>query len=101
MNTILRSSDFDIWLKKLNDQQAKDKILIRLKRATKGNFGDCKPVGEGISELRIDTGPGYRVYFTQTGNMIYLLLAGGDKSTQEKDIARAKLIAREFKEMKP
>ncbi|NTW84284.1 MAG: type II toxin-antitoxin system RelE/ParE family toxin [Chlorobiaceae bacterium] len=100
MNTILRSSEFDTWLKKLKDLKAKARIFSRIDNAVLGNFGDCKPAGDGISEMRIDAGPGYRVYFTQTGNTVYLLLAGGDKSTQDKDIARAKIIAREFKEMK-
>jgi putative addiction module killer protein len=83
------------------DLNAKARIYSRIDNAVLGNFGDCKSAGEGISEMRIDTGPGYRLYFAKTGTKVYLLLAGGDKSTQEKDIARAKLIAREFKEMKP
>jgi putative addiction module killer protein len=74
--------------------------LARLRSATLGNFGDCEPVGEGVSEMRIHFGPGYRVYFMRTGTTIYVLLVGGDKSTQKQDIARAKKMARELKESK-
>jgi putative addiction module killer protein len=100
MNTFVRSSDFDAWLSGLADQKAKARILARLRSATLGNFGDCEPVGEGISEMRIHFGPGYRVYFVRTGTTIYVLLAGGDKSSQKQDIARAKKMARELKETK-
>jgi putative addiction module killer protein len=72
--------------------------LARLARARLGNFGDCKPVGEGVSEMRIDCRPGYRVYFVRQGTMTYLLLLGGDKSTQDRDIERAKAMARDLKE---
>ncbi|HEV7909994.1 MAG TPA: type II toxin-antitoxin system RelE/ParE family toxin [Methylocella sp.] len=65
-----------------------------------GNFGDCEPVGEGVSEMRIHAGPGYRVYFLRTGATLYLLLTGGDKSSQKQDIIRAKEMARELREMK-
>jgi putative addiction module killer protein len=74
--------------------------LTRLRGATLGNFSDCEPVGEGISEMRIHFGPGYRVYFVRTGATFYVLLAGGDKSSQRQDIARAKNMARELKETK-
>lgn len=84
----------------LADTKAKAKILARLRSATFGNFGDCEAVGEGVSEMRVHAGPGYRVYFTRKGATVYLLLAGGDKSTQKRDIARAKAMARELKEMK-
>ena len=100
MNTFVRSSDFDAWLSGLADQKVKARILARLRSATLGNFGDCEPVGEGISEMRIHFGPGYRVYFVRTGTTIYVLLAGGDKSSQKRDIARAKKMARELKETK-
>jgi putative addiction module killer protein len=101
MNTFIRSSDFDAWLSGLSDLKAKARILARLQSAALGNFGDSEPVGEGISEMRIHVGAGYRVYYTRTGTTVYILLAGGDKSTQRKDIAHAKKLARELKEEKP
>lgn len=73
-------------------------ILARLARVRLGNLGDCKPVGEGVSELRVDYGPGYRVYFGQKGRTLVVLLCGGDKRTQDRDIRLAKLYWREFKE---
>ena len=97
MNTFIRSSDFDRWLAELADQKAKARILVRLQSAIKGNFGDCAPVGEGVSEMRIHVGPGYRVYYTRMGKTLYFLLAAGDKSTQSKDIAHARKLARELK----
>jgi putative addiction module killer protein len=101
MNTFIRSSDFDAWLSGLADQKAKARILSRLQSAMQGNFGDCEPVGEGVSEMRIHTGPGYRVYYTRTGKTVYFLLAGGDKSSQSKDIAHARKLARELKAENP
>ena len=89
MNIILKSDKFDDWLSKLRDKKAKAKIALRLGRAEQGNFGDCEPVGEGVSEMRIHYGPGYRLYFTRRGEVVYLLLLGGDKSTQQKDIRQA------------
>lgn len=100
MNTLLRSSDFDAWLDRLADQKAKARILARLASATFGNFGDCEPVGEGVSEMRVHVGAGYRVYYTQTGTTVYVLLAGGTKASQTKDIAIAKKMARELKRAK-
>lgn len=100
MNSFIKSSSFDVWLSKLKDEKAKARILARLRSATLGNFGDCKPVGEGISEMRINVGAGYRVYYARIGSTIYLLLAGGDKSSQKKDIMTAKTILKEYKEMK-
>jgi putative addiction module killer protein len=100
LNTLLRSSDFDVWLSHLADQKAKARILARLTSATCGNFGDCEPVGEGVSEIRIHVGAGYRVYYTRTGSTVYVLLAGGVKATQAKDIAKAKRMARELKKAK-
>jgi putative addiction module killer protein len=88
-------------LSELADVKAKARILARLRSATFGNFGDCEAVGEEVSEMRVHAGPGYRVYFTRKGATVFLLLAGGDKSTQRRDIARAKAMARELKEMKP
>lgn len=100
MNTLLRSSDFDAWLARLADQKAKARILARLASAEYGNFGDCEAAGEGVSEMRIHVGAGYRVYYTRTGSTVYVLLAGGVKATQTKDIAKAKKMARELKKAK-
>lgn len=98
MNTFIRSSDFDAWLSRLADNKARARILARLRSATLGNFGDCEPVGEGVSEMRVHVGPGYRVYFVRRGTTVYVLLTGGDKSSQRQDIARAKKMARDLKE---
>jgi putative addiction module killer protein len=92
----VRQTDlFASWLRKLRDKQARARIQIRVRRLSLGNFGDVKPVGEGVSELRIDYGPGYRVYFQRIGNLLVLLLVGGDKKTQDADIAKAKKLAKE------
>ena len=96
-----RSSDFDAWLSGLADHKAKARVLARLRSATLGNFGDCEPVGEGVSEMRVHVGPGYRVYFARMGTTIYVLLTGGDKSSQKQDIDRAKKMAGELKDTKP
>lgn len=98
MYTFLRSVEFDHWLSELKDLRGKARILERLRSATLGNFGDCEPVGEGVSEMRIHVGPGYRVYFARSGQTVYLLLCGGSKASQKRDIARAKRMAREIKE---
>ncbi len=98
MFTLVRSSQFDEWLSALADQKGKARILARLTSASLGNFGDCEAVGEGVSEMRIHFGPGYRVYFMRNGAMVYVLLTGGDKGTQRRDIERAKQMARELKE---
>lgn len=89
MNTFQKSDEFDAWLVGLKDPVGKAQIALRLDRAAKGNLGDCEPVGEGVLEMRIHHGPGYRVYFTRRGTVVYLLLLGGDKSTQKRDIKRA------------
>ncbi len=94
MNTFQKSDEFDAWLIGLKDRIGKAQVALRLDRAAKGNFGDCEPVGEGVSEMRIHYGPGYRVYFTRRGAVVYLLLSGGDKSTQKHDIKRAIEMAR-------
>ena len=83
-------SPFEEWLDALRDRRAIDKIEKRLRRIESGNLGDYRSVGEGVCELRINYGPGYRVYFGQIGSTIVLLLCGGDKSTQEQDIEKAK-----------
>ena len=100
LNTLLRSSDFDTWLSHLADQKAKARILARLASATFGNFGDCEAVGGGVSEMRVHVGAGYRVYYTRTGPTVYVLLAGGVKASQTKDISKAKKMARELKRTK-
>ena len=93
----IRQTEYYIkWFEKLKDRRARAKIAIRIRRVSLGNLGDVKPVGEGISELRIDYGPGYRVYFTQRNNQLIILLAGGDKTTQTSDIQKAKKIALEI-----
>ena len=97
MNTFLRSSDFDAWLSNLAGQKAKARILARIRSATFGNFGDCEPVGEGVSEMRIHVGAGYRVYYLRSGLTVYVLLAGGIKASQTRDITKAKKMARELK----
>jgi putative addiction module killer protein len=84
------------WFADLRDRQAKTRIDIRIRRLSLGNPGDVKPVGEGVSELRIPYGPGYRVYFVQRGEVLVVLLAGGNKSTQDRDIRTAKELARDL-----
>ncbi|MCL2382298.1 MAG: type II toxin-antitoxin system RelE/ParE family toxin [Treponema sp.] len=96
MSVIRSTTEFDKWFANLRDKRAKIRIDIRIKRLAEGNFGDVKPVGEGISEMRIHFGAGYRVYYKDTGKEIIILLCGGDKSTQEADIVRAKKIWREL-----
>ncbi|MDB9512047.1 type II toxin-antitoxin system RelE/ParE family toxin [Kamptonema animale CS-326] len=83
------TSPFENWYDSLRDTRARNRIQLRLKRVIAGNLGDCGSVGEGVFELKIDYGPGYRVYFGQVGLTIILLLVGGDKSTQERDIKKA------------
>jgi putative addiction module killer protein len=94
MNTFHRSDEFDSWLAELKDKLGRARIVHRIRSAEHGNFGDCEPVGDGVSEMRIHFGPGYRVYFTRRGEVIYLLLLGGDKSSQKRDIKRAIEMAR-------
>jgi putative addiction module killer protein len=84
---------FDQWLSDLPDRAARARIISRIDRLSRGNAGAVKVVGEGVSEMRIDTGPGYRVYYKQTGTTIIVILCGGDKSSQDKDIKKAKRIA--------
>ena len=85
------------WLADLNDRQARTRIEARLARAAAGNLGDVEAVGEGVMELRIDWGPGYRVYFARVGQVVVLLLCGGDKRMQQRDIARAKTYLKDYK----
>ena len=98
MYTILKTKEFDAWLRKLRDTKGKAKILARIKSAELGNLGDSKPVGTGVSEMRIHFGPGYRVYYKKRGRQIIVLLIGGDKSSQALDIDRAKALAEKLKE---
>ena len=91
---IKKLSYFNDWVKKLKDIKAKVSIFRRIDRLKKGNFGDCKSVGEGVSELRIKTGKGYRVYFKNEDGEIIIILIAGDKSTQTKDIEKAKELAK-------
>lgn len=95
---IRKTSVFRDWMKKLKDAIAKAHIDRRIDRLSRGNPGDVEPIGEGCSEMRIDYGPGYRVYYKDTGREIVIILCGGDKSTQRNDIARAKQLAREEEE---
>lgn len=92
---IFTTQVFDTWFKRLRDRRAAARIQARIDRAESGNLGDCKPVGEGVSEMRIDVGPGYRVYFLQRGAEVIILLAGGQKSTQAKDVAAARRLAKQ------
>jgi putative addiction module killer protein len=94
MNTFHRSAEFDSWLTALKDKLGRARIAHRIRSAEHGNFGDCEPVGEEVSEMRVHFGPGYRVYFTRRGEVTYLLLLGGDKSSQKRDIKRAIEMAR-------
>jgi len=93
MNTIQTTEVFDSWFSNLKDRTAKARIQARIDRVEEGNFGDCQPVGEGVSEMRIHTGPGYRIYFKQVGMEIFVLLAGGNKATQQQDIKGALELA--------
>ncbi|WP_320197009.1 type II toxin-antitoxin system RelE/ParE family toxin (plasmid) [Agrobacterium rosae] len=98
MFTIRRTRDYADWIKTLKDFRAQARIADRIDRLAAGNPGDVKPVGEGVSELRVNYGPGYRVYFVPDGSVVYVLLCGGDKSTQDKDIRLAKKLAQQLKE---
>ncbi|GAA0840925.1 type II toxin-antitoxin system RelE/ParE family toxin [Marinobacter szutsaonensis] len=97
MNQILETEVFSEWLDQLNDQKAKNKILDRIDRAEDGNFGDHKSLGDYVSEMRLTHGPGYRIYYTKIGKLVFLLLCGGTKPTQKKDIKIAKEMAAELR----
>jgi putative addiction module killer protein len=96
MMEVVRTDDFVKWLKRLKDKQGKLRILERIDRLAHGNPGDVKSVGNGVSELRLAYGPGYRVYYLQDRELLVLLLCGGDKSTQQRDIEKARKIAKEW-----
>jgi putative addiction module killer protein len=99
MYIIDKTDEFDKWFRKVKDIRAKAKILFRIQRIEQnGNFGDCESVGEGISELRIHYAKGYRVYFKEYGEKIVLLINGGNKSTQQRNIVKAKQIWTNFKD---
>lgn len=91
------TDEFEDWLGRLKDRQGRARIFSRIDSARRGNMGDCAPVGEGVHEMRIHVGPGYRLYFTRIGETVYLLLPGSDKSSQSKDIRNAISLARELR----
>jgi putative addiction module killer protein len=95
---IRQTSTFVKWFNSLKDGNARARIYVRIRRISQDNFGDVKPVGHGVSEIRIDYGPGYRIYFIKRREIITILLCGGDKSTQEKDIQKAHELALQMKE---
>jgi len=97
LKTIYTTEVFDVWFESLKDKQTSRRIQARIDRAEEGNFGDHKSVGERVSEMRIHHGPGFRVYFTEREFEIVILLAGGDKSSQSKDIKQAQYIAQQLK----
>lgn len=90
--TVLQTEEFRDWLDALKDKKAQVRIAARLRLAEAGNLGDWKAVGAGLSEMRVDVGPGYRLYFTRRQNILIVMLAGGDKSTQARDIKRAQKL---------
>ncbi|MEO7252442.1 MAG: type II toxin-antitoxin system RelE/ParE family toxin [Arenimonas sp.] len=96
MSTFLRTAEFDAWLKALKDPIAKARVISRIRSAEAGNLGDCVSVGDGISEMRIHVGPGYRLYYRRRGEVTYLLLCAGDKSSQQRDIRAAKVLLKQM-----
>jgi len=98
IKSILTTSRFEDWLRGLKDGQGKARVLARIRRLSLGNTGDMKSVGKGIYELRIHTGPGYRVYLTMRGQEVVILLTGGDKGSQSKDIEAARTLAKQYQE---
>ena len=98
MIELIKTDVFDRWLTELRDIRARARIEARIRRLSLGNPGDVKPVGEGISEMRIDYGPGYRVYYLKRGVVVVVLLCGGNKGSQDRDIVMAKAIATQWKE---
>ncbi len=98
MIEVVTTDEFDAWLRKLKDRRGKLRILERIDRLANGNPGDVKPVGHGVSELRLTYGPGYRVYYLQEADRLILLLCGGDKATQQTDIDKAHRLADEWRE---
>ena len=97
MVDIIKSATFDRWFRKLRNPKAKARIQMRIRRLGLGNPGDVQPIGSGLSEMRIDYGPGYRVYYMKSGSVLVVLLCGGDKRTQQTDIDKAKRLAAEWR----
>lgn len=97
MIEIRKTHEFNDWFRALKNKQAKARILARLRNVSLGNFGVVEPAGNGVSELKIDLGPGYRIYFVKKANTIVFLLYGGDKSSQRKDIEKAHALAKKLK----
>ena len=100
MYTLRQTQEFQDWLDALKDLRAQVRIVARLRLVEAGNLGDWKAVGGGVSEMRVDVGPGYRLYFTRRGNLLIVMLAGGDKATQNRDVKRAQRILKQL-ELKP
>ena len=98
MIEVLQTEHFRNWIGRLRDRRVRARILARIVAVEEGHFGDWKSIDRTVSELRVHAGPGYRVYFTRRGNTLVILLAGGDKSTQDKDICKAKDLANDFQE---
>lgn len=98
MYQVLRTEEFNQWITGLRDKVGQKQVLARLTRLALGHWGDCKPVGGEVTELRIDTGPGYRVYCWRDGDLVVIALGGGDKSTQQRDIAKAQAMVQSLKE---
>lgn len=96
MLEVYKTEEFARWFRKLRDRQAKARIQARIDRLEQGHFGDVESVGDGVNELRLFYGPGYRVYFTQRSSVVVILLTGGNKSSQSKDIAKAKELAQQL-----
>jgi putative addiction module killer protein len=95
-NTIRQTEEFSEWMAKLKDRKGRSIINARIAAAETGNFGDCEPVGDGVSEMRVHFGPGYRMYLKQVASVVYVLLCGGSKGSQKKDIQKAKQMAKEL-----
>lgn len=98
MIEVVKSATFDRWLRRLKDRRAAARVQVRIDRLAAGNPGDVRPAGNGVSELRIDHGPGYRVYYLQEGQRLIVVLCGGDKSSQTRDIDQAHRIADQWRE---
>jgi putative addiction module killer protein len=98
MIEVRQTEIFENWFKSLRDRRTKARVQARIDRMELGNFGDVAPIGEGVSELRIHYGPGYRVYFVQRGQVVVILLSGADKSAQESDIKKAKALAKQLED---
>jgi putative addiction module killer protein len=96
MAVLRQTAEFSGWLRRLRDRRVRARIASRIDRMAGGHLGDVRAVGDGVSELRIDYGPGYRVYFVRRGPTVYVLLCGGDKSTQDRDIRTAKRLAKDL-----